>query len=185
MIWLVIGVLLWSAVHLSPGAAPGLRAAAVRAVGEYPWKGGFAVLILASVAAMAAGWRAHEPTPVYAPPAGVAVAAAAMFASLFLFAASALGSNVKRFVRHPQLTGFAIWAGAHLLANGDDRSLVLFGGLGVWALVQMPLMNRRDGAWRRPEPAPAQAELAPLGAALAAFGVLFAGHSWLSGAPLA
>ena len=185
MVWLVVGVLLWSAVHLSPSVAPGARAAAVAAVGEHPYKGGFALLVLASITSMAIGWRAHEPAPLYAPPAGAGAASVAMFAALFLFAAAALGSNVKRVLRHPQLTGFALWAAAHLLANGDDRSLVLFGGLGLWALVQMPLLSRRDGEWRRPEPLPAKAELGPLAAASAAFAILFAAHSWFAGAPLA
>lgn len=37
----------------------------------------------------------------------------------------------------------AVWAGAHLLANGDLASLVLFGGLGSFALVDMWLANKR------------------------------------------
>lgn len=46
--------------------------------------------------------------------------------------------GVMRITRHPFLNGAALWAAAHLLANGDNASLILFGGLfilsagGMW-----------------------------------------------------
>jgi hypothetical protein len=45
---------------------------------------------------------------------------------------------------------------AHLLANGDNRSVLLFGGLGLWALLETVVINRRAGEWIKPE-APALA----------------------------
>ena len=46
--------------------------------------------------------------------------------------------------------GMACWGVGHLLANGDARSVVLFGGLTAWALIEMFLLNRRDGEWVKP-----------------------------------
>ena len=46
--------------------------------------------------------------------------------------------GIMRITRHPFLNGVALWALAHLLANGDTASLILFGGLlilgtgGMW-----------------------------------------------------
>lgn len=46
--------------------------------------------------------------------------------------------GIMRITRHPFLSGVALWALVHLLANGDTASLVLFGGLlilstgGMW-----------------------------------------------------
>ncbi len=74
-------------------------------------------------------------------------------------AASGGPSNVKRFIRNPQLAGVIVWAGAHLLANGDNRSIVLFGGLGLWAILEIVLLNRRDGPWEKPGPAPIKRDL--------------------------
>ena len=53
---------------------------------------------------------------------------------------------------------------AHLLVNGDLPSLVLFGGLLVWALVEMALINRSP--WTPPAgPFPARKEaMAAVGA---------------------
>lgn len=183
--WLLAGVLLWSAAHMSRRLSPGTRAAAIAALGEKPYKGLFALVVLAALAAMVAGWRAHAPAAVHAPPEWAPAAAAAlMFAALFLFAAALLPSNARRVVRHPQLTGVVLWAVAHLLANGDDRALALFGGLGLWAAIQIPLIDR-DGAPPKPDPVPALAELKPLGAAAAAFALLFFAHARFAGVPLA
>ena len=45
------------------------------------------------------------------------------------------------------LTGAIIWSGAHLLVNGDLASLILFGGLGLWALLEIVVINRAEGPW--------------------------------------
>jgi hypothetical protein len=38
---------------------------------------------------------------------------------------------------------------AHLLVNGDQASIVLFGSMLVWALVSMAVINRA-GPWAKP-----------------------------------
>lgn len=42
--------------------------------------------------------------------------------------------GMLRITRHPFLWGMAIWAGGHLLVNGDRAGLVLFGSLLILAL---------------------------------------------------
>jgi uncharacterized membrane protein len=180
--WLVLGVLLWSAVHFIPMAARPLRGSLIERIGEGPYKGTFALTLVGSIVLMVMGWGRVAPVSVYAAPGwGVTAATPLMFVALVLFVASGVPTNLKRFLRHPQLTGFALWAGAHLLANGESRSVVLFGGLGAWALVAILLINRRDGAWQKPDPLPLSAELKPLIGALVGFAVLFFAHPYLFG----
>ena len=182
MLLLVLGVLIWSALHLLPSAGKPARTLLIGGIGEGPYKGLFALSIVGSVVLMVFGWRATAASPVYVPAAWtVAVADGLMFVALLLFLASALPTNWKRVLRHPQLTGVAIWAAAHLLANGDSRSLVLFGGLGLWSVLAMLAINRRDGAWQKPEPLPMSAELKPLVAAVVAYALLFTLHPWIAG----
>ena len=80
--------------------------------------------------------------------------------------------------RHPLMLAFAIWAGAHLLVNGDLPSFILFGGLLAWAHVEMRLINRTP--WTPPAgPFPVRKEImAAVGAVLvtAAVGMI---HGWL------
>jgi uncharacterized membrane protein len=181
MIWLILGVLLFAGVHVLP-TAPAMRGRLVERLGEQPYKGLFSLGIVGGIALMVIGWRASVPSYLYAPPSwGAAVAVPLVFAALVLFVASNLPTNLKRLIRHPQLTGVATWAVAHLLANGDSRSLVLFGGIGLWAVVEMGLLSRRDGAWQRPEPLPLAAELKPLIGAAVAFAVLFLLHPYIAG----
>ncbi len=46
-------------------------------------------------------------------------------------------------VRHPALWGFALWAGAHLFANGSLAEVLFFGGLLVLSLAGMLIVDRR------------------------------------------
>lgn len=179
---LVLGAVLWCAVHLMPAVARPLRQKLVAALGEQPYRGVFALCIVAGIVLIVVGWRSTPAAAVYGPPGwGHYAAVPLMLLAFFLFAASGQKTNVERFVRHPQLTSIVVWAVAHLLANGDSRSLVLFGTLGVWALLEIVLISRREGAWQRPAPAPLAAELKPLVIAVVVFLVFFALHPYLFG----
>lgn len=182
MVLLCVGVGLWSAVHLVPSLAGAARAGLIARIGEQPYKGLFALSLVGAIALMVLGWRSSVSTVVYVGPTwGALVTNVLVFLGLVLFVASGVPTNIKRFLRHPQLTGVAVWAGAHLLSNGDLRSLVLFGGLGLWALVEMVCINRRDGVWVKPDPLPMTAELRPLVGAALAYVVLFFAHPWIAG----
>jgi uncharacterized membrane protein len=179
---LVLGVALWWIAHIQKSLGAPLRAKAIDAVGGNAWQGIVSLLLVSSLVLMVMGWRAAAPSLVYAAPAwGRMVATPLVLLALYLFVASTQPSNVKRLLRHPQLTGLAVWALAHLLSNGDNRSLVLFGGLGLWALVEMPLINRRDGPRETPEALPMAADVKLVVAAVVAFGVLYFVHPWIAG----
>ena len=51
---------------------------------------------------------------------------------------------ITTVTRHPVLWGFALWAGSHLVPNGDMRSLLLFGALLAFALLGMLITDRRS-----------------------------------------
>ncbi|MFW8636248.1 NnrU family protein [Cribrihabitans pelagius] len=100
--------------------------------------------------------------------------------------------------RHPLLAAMALWAGAHLLANGDLAHVLLFGIFAAFALAGMAMIDRRrqremgQAEWQRLSRNTARfhpARLRPTGlqAALAAglFLVLLALHTPVIGlAPL-
>ena len=187
MIWLVAGVVLYAFVHLAPSVVPAVRAQAVSALGEGPYKGLYAALVAGGVVAIVLGWRATVPAPLYEPPSwGPAVTGNLLIIGLILFFGGRFSSLISRNIRHPQLVGVAVWALGHLFANGDDRSLILFGGIGLWAVVQIVAINRREGAWQPPEPKSLRTEVRPLAIGLAGFALMMFAHEYLFGVtPLA
>jgi uncharacterized membrane protein len=182
MTLLISGVLAWALIHLVPAALPGMRNALVAKAGEKPYRGIFSLLILASLVMIVIGWRSSPPAAVYTPPAwGATLAFMLMFLAVVLFGASHAKTNIKRIVRHPQLTSVLLWSVAHLAANGDSRSMILFGGLGVWALIEMSLINRRDGKWVKPERAAMKSEMIGATISVVVFLVLIALHPYFAG----
>ena len=103
--------------------------------------------------------------------------------------------GILRHMRHPILVAVLLWAGGHLIVNGDLAHVLLFGGFAGFALVGMTILDRRRrremGAegwavlWARTRQAPAGAGyhrpvLRGL-AALAGVAGLMALHPWLAG----
>ena len=182
MIKLVLGVLLWSGTHLFPALAVDGRKRLVGKLGENGYKGLFVVAMVLSLYLIISGWKATVPEFLYIPPAwGRHAASLLVLIAFILFSASHGQNNIKRLVRHPQLSGVALWGVAHLLANGESRSIVLFGGLALWAVVEIVLINRREGAWRKPEPAPRKKDAIAVVGGVVVYGVIAAMHQWLFG----
>lgn len=182
MTLLVLGVLLWSVLHFIPSLARPLRSSLIESMGDGTYRIVFSLGVVASIVLMVLGWRSGVQTAVYDPPAWGPPLGSLLILVAFIFIGLAHAkTNVKRFVRHPQLTGMVLWAIGHLLANGDNLSLVLFGGMGLWALIEMPLINNREGLWQKPDPVPLTSELRPLLTGIVVFVVIFAAHPYLFG----
>lgn len=54
--------------------------------------------------------------------------------------------GIMRITRHPFLNGVALWALAHLVANGDTASFILFGGLFILSAGGMWHIDRKKEA---------------------------------------
>lgn len=186
MILLILGVLLFALVHLYPCFAQAHRVRLRERLGESRYKGIFSLLLLVAIACIIAGWRSLYPMPLYFPPQWGSTAVQGLMPLAIILLCAGLGPNhFRRWLRHPQLLGALIWSGAHLLVNAEARSLILFGGLGLWALISIVWISIRDwGRVARPE-ANWQGTLTSLGLGLIATAVLiFWGHGWLTGIAL-
>lgn len=183
---LITGVLLWSLVHLMKSVTPGLRASIQGAIGEGPHKGLVALLLLGSLALMIFGWRSTPAEFVYDPPVwGRHANMTLMFVAILLIGAAQGASRIRQWIRHPMLTGVLVWAVGHLLANGDNKSLVLFGGLGLWALISIVTVSRNEGVWVKPAKiATAGRELLSLVIVAILYAILMFLHPWIAGVPV-
>ena len=150
---LIGGPLLFTVAHLFPALMQSTRNGLAERLGASRYQGGFALIIVASIVIIVFGWKSTAPTLVYTPVlAPGLVTSGLMLVASILFIAAVLPTNIKRLIRHPQMTGTLVWSITHLLANGDSRSVVLFGSLGLWSIAEMVFCSKRDGAWRRPAP---------------------------------
>lgn len=153
MLKLLIGLALWWAAHFLKRVAPGVRGKMVAAVGEKPVKAVVGIVLIGAVVLLVKGFEQVTYTPVYTPIPGIGyLNNALMLVAIFVFGIGMAHGRLSVRVRHPMLLGVILWAFAHLLVNGDLASIVLFGGLGVWAVLQIWLINRAEGAWVRPTP---------------------------------
>jgi uncharacterized membrane protein len=178
MIWLVVGVLLWSGAHLFKRLAPRAR----RGMGDAA-KGMVAGASLLAIVLMVVGYRIADPEPLWVAPAWAwHLNNLAMVVAVILFAASTSPNRLKARMRHPMLTAAAIWAAAHLLVNGDTPSLVLFGGLGLWAVAAIVLINRAEPRWKAPRPT-SQGDVRAAVTAVVMFAVFVGVHMLLGHSP--
>ena len=185
MTQLLLGLVLFAGVHLVPSMAPGVKTAWQNKLGEGGYKGTFSGLLLLSFALMIMGWRGMQAEVVYLPWAALRFPALALAGFAFLlFVVSNRASRLRLWIRHPQLTGVLLWALAHLLMNGDSRSLVLFSGMALWSCAEMIAINIRDGVWVKDEAPSMGTELLSLVITVVVIAVVIAIHPYISGMPV-
>ena len=66
-----------------------------------------------------------------------------LFAFISLAAMGPRPSHLQAALKHPMLVAIKIWATAHLIANGDLGSIVLFGSFLAWAVIDRVSLKRR------------------------------------------
>ena len=138
-----------------------LRARLVGAMGEWPYRG-----VYSAMAFITLGWMiyayAHAPRevlwagmrelPVIVMPFALVLIACGYFRNPTMVGAEGLlrsedpARGMIRITRHPIMWGLMLWAGAHVLARGDTKSLVFFGSFLLLAGLGTVTMDRRKRA---------------------------------------
>lgn len=91
-------------------------------------------------------WRASGSAVIWTPPAGMRhLTLLLMLLACICAVAAYVPSHIKAVLKHPLLVAVKTWALAHLLANGDAASMVLFGAVLAWA-VYLRIAAKRRGA---------------------------------------
>ncbi|GGB88174.1 membrane protein [Marivita lacus] len=175
MALLVLGLLIWVGAHIFKRVAPEQRAA----MGD-TGKLIVTVALVISIGLMIWGYRGAAFIHVWSPPSFmVHINNLLMLVALFVFGMSATTGRLRGKMRHPQLVSVKIWAVAHLLVNGDLASIILFGGLLAWAVLEVIIINRAEPVWNRPQPGEAKKDVLLVVITLVSFVVIAAIHAWL------
>ena len=183
MTLLVLGLALFLGIH-SFATLRTARAGLIARLGEGPYKGLFSLVSAAGLVLIVVGYGAYRSAgyvPVWEPPQGLRPVTLALnwLAFVALAAAYAPLGKIKSTLRHPMLVGVKAWALAHLLANGDLGSILLFGGLLAWAVYDRIALKRRGDHGARPPGAAASGVTLGDVLALAVGTVAYAAMFWL------
>ena len=180
---LILGLIIFLGIHLLP-TCPGVRARLVEKFGEKGYKGFYSLVAASGLIVIIVGMIYRDFVHLWIPPVwGRHAAMALMFPAIILLGAADVRSNVKRFIRHPMLWGVTLWACAHLLANGDLASLILFGSFGSYALFDMWSANRR-GSEKSTQVYPASKDVKLLIIGIAVYVVFIFVHPYVIGVPV-
>ncbi|MBY4677162.1 NnrU family protein [Marinobacterium arenosum] len=179
MTFLVFGLVLFFAVHLLPLSQQ--REVLVARLGRGAYLGLFSALSLAGLLLMIHGYRQSDPVQLWIPVSFARPLAHVLMPFAFVLLVSAyLPGKLRRWLRHPMLLATLIWAGVHLLANGDLASTLIFAAFLVYALVDIVFSRPRQTLVPQGEPRVLFDLLALLVGLLGYFAVMF-GHQALFG----
>ncbi|WP_296418612.1 NnrU family protein [Pseudooctadecabacter sp.] len=179
MTLIILGLLIWAGAHFWKRVAPDHRAS----FGD-TGKGIVAGASVLAIVLMVLGYRWADGAVYWGRGNGLVwLNNLLMVLAFYLFAASGKGTRVTRAIRHPQLTAVVVWAVAHLLVNGDVASFVLFGGLGLWALAEMVVINRAQGPRGAYHAPPVKSEIIAVVATLVVTVIVMLIHHWLGVTP--
>jgi len=156
LLLLVIGLVLFLGGHLFVTLRD-RRAALIARVGEGAYKGLFSLVALIGIVLIAYGFARYRATgwiDVWYPPAWTRhVAVLLVWPAIICIVAAYIPGNIKRVLKHPMLVGVKLWAVAHLIANGDLGSIILFGAVLAWAVIDRITLKRRTDPGAPPIPA--------------------------------
>ncbi|MGR3453870.1 NnrU family protein [Pseudooceanicola sp.] len=180
MLLIALGLILWTWPHMMKEYTPGLRAR----IGDKAARPLVAVVALVAIVLMVLGYRSAEGGFVYAPPVwGQHLNNLLMVFAVAMFGVGHSKSRLRRHIRHPMFTGTILWGVSHLLVRGDSASVLLFGGLIVWAVAGWIVTNMRR-PWTRYEGGSLAGDLRLAVITVVLYAVIVLIHAWLGPNPL-
>ncbi|MGZ5827647.1 MAG: NnrU family protein [Xanthobacteraceae bacterium] len=146
---LIAGLAVFLGVHLFI-TRRSARANLIARLGEGPYKGLFSLVSLAGFVLIIVGFGLYRRTgwiDIWTPPSWTRYLATPLVWLAFIcIVAAYIPGDIKRRLKHPMLVGVKLWAFAHLLANGDLGSILLFGAVLVWAVFDRISLKHREDA---------------------------------------
>ena len=151
---MILGLVLFLGVHTLTTQRE-LRARLIASAGEGGYKIVYALVSLAGLVLIVWGFAHYRAAmwEVWTPPTALKhIAVALMLPAVILVVAAYIRGRIYTTLKHPMLSGVKLWAAAHLLANGDLGSIVLFGSFLGWAVFDRISLKHRPDAGAPPIP---------------------------------
>src|SRR6202166_2074921 len=186
---MILGLVLFLGVHTLTTQRE-LRARVIASTGEAGYKIGYALASLLDLVLIVWGFADYRATgwiDVWHPPTWTKhVTVVLMLPAVILVVASYIRGRIYTVLKHPMLAGVKLWAAAHLLANGDLGSIILFGSFLGWAVFDRISLKRRADSGAPPIPVggPANDLIAVAVGIVAYLALGFAFHPVVIGVPV-
>jgi uncharacterized membrane protein len=152
---MIAGLVLFLGVHTLT-TQRSLRARMIASTGDGTYKIIYSLVSAVGLALIVWGFAKYRATgwiDVWTPPVAMRhLTAALMLPAVILVVASYIRGRIYTTLKHPMLTGVKLWAAAHLLANGDLGSIILFGSFLAWAVFDRISLKRRSDTGAPPIP---------------------------------
>jgi uncharacterized membrane protein len=152
---LILGLVVFLGAHVFVSFRDA-RADVIARTGLNAYRAIFALVSIAGLALIVWGYgeyRGHGWIQLWSPPAFMRhiTVGLMLFAVIFMVAAF-IPSHIKTRLKHPMLASIKTWALAHLLANGDLGSILLFGSFLAWGVYARIAAKRRGDLGPKTEP---------------------------------
>ncbi len=186
---MILGLALFFGVHTLTTQRES-RARFVTSMGEGGYKIFYSLVSIAGLALIVWGFAHYRATgwiDVWSPPTAFKhITVALMLPAVILVVASYIRGRIYTTLKHPMLAGVKLWAAAHLLANGDLGSIILFGSFLAWAVFDRISLKRRADGGGPPIPVggPTNDLIAVAVGVIAYLALAFAFHPVVIGVPV-
>jgi uncharacterized membrane protein len=186
---MILGLVLFLGVHTLTTQRE-LRARLIASSGPGGYKIGYGLASLLGLVLIVWGFAHYRATgwvDVWYPPKALKhLAAALMLPAVILVVAAYIRGRIYTALKHPMLAGVKLWAAAHLLANGDLGSMILFGSFLAWAGFDRISLKRRADPGGPPIPVggPGSDLIAVAVGIIAYLALAFAFHPVVIGVPV-
>jgi len=189
LLGMILGLVLFFGVHTLTTQRE-VRARVIAFSGGGGYKIGYSLVSALGLVLIVWGfahYRASGMWEIWTPPTALKhLTAALMLPAVILVVASYIRGRIYTRLKHPMLAGIKLWAAAHLLANGDLGSIILFGSFLGWAVFdRISLKHRADsGAPPIPVGGPSNDLIAAAVGFVAYLALAFAFHPVVIGVPV-
>lgn len=177
---LVLGLTIFFAVHIF-APLPMFRAGLIAKLGEKRYRLVFSLASLFGLILVIAAYSEIETGFVLDPARWAQVGLLhGMPVAFILIAAAHMKTHIRQWLKHPMMIGIFLWAGMHLLANGELAATIVFGAFTAYALFSLA-KSFAIGKTPPKEGTHFKYDLMAAAGGLALYAVFLFGHEWLFG----
>lgn len=182
MILLVLGLSVFFIVHFIPELNG--RKYFVDKMGEPAYKGIYSLLSIIGFVLIVYGKGNSDFVEIWNPPVWTRhLTMLLVLVAMLLLSISQLPNNFKRVIKHPMLLSVTIWGAAHILANGDLASMILFGGFVAFSVIKMITIEKHK-PYVQPDPVKSYWNVVSIFIGFAIYVLAMGFHGSIAGVPL-